>query len=234
MVELQAVNSVSSTLISPADRANFRRSSEKLANFFENQNEQKGRISTYYLGRTEKFEENRNSMGRLPGERNNLRQRTRERRRATDRTRRMLSEPRIHALEVEHVPAIRQQSQNLALPVIPQADGAARRILPLLLVEQLGVRGENRFVDALNRFRGRVPDPGRRRHVRRRGLRVPGAEVGGQGHGRDEEEDADGDAEAVRETAHPGGLKGVAGGVHGGESGDACGGKAFSRGELRM
>ena len=53
--ELQAVNSISSTVISPADRANFRRSSEKLANFFENQNEQKGRISTYYLGRTEKF-----------------------------------------------------------------------------------------------------------------------------------------------------------------------------------
>ena len=145
----------------------------------------------------------------------------------------MLSEPRIHALEVEHVTAIRQQPQNLALPVIPQADGAARRIIPLLLVEQLGVRGENRFVDALNRFRGRVPDPGRRRQVRRRGLGVPGAEVGGQGHGRDEEEDADGDAEAVRETAQPRGLEGVAGGVHGGESGDACGGKAFSRGGVK-
>lgn len=50
--------------------------------------------------------------------------RRRERRRAADRAGRVEAEPGVDAAEVEGVPAIRQQSEDLPLPVMVEADRA--------------------------------------------------------------------------------------------------------------
>uniref|UniRef100_A0A8R7VBQ3 Uncharacterized protein n=1 Tax=Triticum urartu TaxID=4572 RepID=A0A8R7VBQ3_TRIUA len=137
-----------------------------------------------------------------------------QRRRPAHRARGPPPEPRVDAAAVEQVAAVRQHPDHVAVRVPLQADGAARRVLPLLRgrlprlpVDHRRVRLQRRRVDAAE-LDVAVAAAGRRRRRNpagvghRHGRRGAGAaEVDGEGDGADEEEDADGDGQAVAEPA---------------------------------
>ena len=130
----------------------------------------------------------------------------------------MLPEPRVDALPVEQVAALRQLPEDVAVAVVVQAYGAARARCALLglAVHHLRVPLQSGLVDAeLNVVRlvaavasasacassaAAAPGRGLPRRVGGSDGRA-GAEVGGERDGGDEEEDADGDADAVAEAA---------------------------------
>jgi hypothetical protein len=159
----------------------------------------------------------------------------RHRRRPAHGARRVVAEPRVDALAVEQVAAVGQHPEHLAVAVVVEADGAARARgallvggggLGLLLVHHLWVPFERVLVDAeldvvrLRPFAAAAAAavaPGRRRggggssSLPRRVDGRPGAEVGGERDGGDEQEDADGDADAVAEAADAVGAEHAAG-----------------------